>query len=336
MRLLVLGGTGFIGRAVVEAALSAGHEVTTFNRGVSDTDVMGVQVIRGDRGDAESIAALVRSGPWSVVIDCSGYVPRNVLAVTRALEPVAGHLVFMSSVSAYAGWPVAPLDEASPLLEAPADAGPDFGTDTEDGPTRYGYQKAGCEAAVHEVFGPSRSTVLRPGVVLGPREYVGRLVWWLNRVATGKRVIAPAPAERHIQPIDVRDLADFTLRCSELHLSRAFTIAGPVRQTTFKDLIDACRSVTGSSAEVSWVPPDILTRLGVRQWSELPLWRTADGVWKLDSTRAFDAGLSSRPIAGTAAATWSWMQLGGLVDGRERASEIGLSPAHEQALLAVI
>ena len=157
MRLLVLGGTQFVGHAIVSAALGLGWEVTTFNRGMSGADVAGVRVLRGDRALAADLARLSAAGPWDAVIDSSGYVPREVLAASECLEPVAARYVFMSTVSVYRGWPVEPLSEASEVLYCPPDAGPDYGEDVEDGPTRYGYQKSGCELAV--------TSTIRPGAL---------------------------------------------------------------------------------------------------------------------------------------------------------------------------
>ncbi|WP_327029382.1 NAD-dependent epimerase/dehydratase family protein [Micromonospora sp. NBC_01740] len=167
MRLLVLGGTWFVGHALVTAAIDAGWKVTTFNRGTSAPFLEAVQPLRGDRTHPEDIAALSAAGPWDAVLDTSGYVPRNTLDVARALAPVAGRYVFMSTVSVYRDWPLKPLSERSEVLYCPPDAGPDYGTDTEDGPTQYGYQKSGCEAAAAAAFGADRTTILRPGVVLG-------------------------------------------------------------------------------------------------------------------------------------------------------------------------
>jgi nucleoside-diphosphate-sugar epimerase len=247
MRLLVLGGTRFVGRAVVVTALGHGWEVATFNRGLSAADVPGVRALRGDRTKAADLAGLADAGPWDAVIDTSGYVPREVLAACQRLEPVATHYVFMSTVSVYPGWPAKPLTEASEVLYCPPDAGPDYGEETEDGPTQYGYQKSGCELAVTAMFGPARSTVMRPGVVLGPREYVGRLPWWLNRVAAGGRVLAPGSPDRSIQPVDVGDLAEFAVRSEGHGIGGAYNVTAPVGRETFGRMVDTCSRVTGSA-----------------------------------------------------------------------------------------
>ncbi|MFG1901519.1 NAD-dependent epimerase/dehydratase family protein [Micromonospora carbonacea] len=334
MRLLVLGGTWFVGHAVVTAALNAGWDVTTFNRGTSGPDVDSVRAVRGDRAQPADIDALAAYGPWDAVVDTSGYVPRNTLDVARALAPVAGRYVFMSTVSVYLDWPVKPLSEESEVLYCPPDAGPDYGTDTEDGPTQYGYQKSGCEAAALAAFGPDRTTVLRPGVVLGPREYVGRLPWWLRRVAAGGTVLAPGSPDRSIQPVDVRDLAAFALRTAAEGISGAFNVCAPIGGATFGELLAACADATGAAPRFEWVPDDVLLDQGVRQWSELPLWRTFEGVWRVDPSRAHRAGLLCRPLAETVADTWRWLVETGEVNAHDRATEIGLSRDKEARVLA--
>jgi nucleoside-diphosphate-sugar epimerase len=334
MKLLVLGGTGFLGRAMVEASLARGCDVTTFNRGRTGDDVAGVESLRADRYDLEALTSAFGAGQWDAAIDCSGYVPNNVLAVSSLLSDRVEKYVFVSSVSAYAGWPAVPLDEDSPLLVCPPDAGPDFGSDTEDGPTRYGFQKAGCEAAVRHSFGEQRSTVLRPGVVLGPREYVGRLIWWLKRLAAGGLVVAPGSPYRTIQPIDVRDVASFAVACADEVPASDYNVTAPVDGETFGGLMSACIAATRSSAQLAWLSDDLLLAEGVRQWSEMPLWRTSQGVWQVDPTRALAAGLDTRPLAHTVRDTWLWMQSGAVLDRHERFAEIGLSPEKEAALLA--
>ncbi|MCM0676461.1 NAD-dependent epimerase/dehydratase family protein [Micromonospora phytophila] len=334
MRLLVLGGTWFVGHAIVTAAIDAGWEVTTFNRGTSNPFLEAVRTIRGDRTRPEDLAGLATAGPWDAVVDTSGYVPSNTLDVARTLAPVAGRYVFMSTVSVYRDWPVKPLNERSEVLYCPPAAGPNYGTDTEDGPTRYGYQKAGCEAAAVTAFGADRTTILRPGVVLGPREYVGRLPWWLHRVVTAGEVLAPGAPDRTIQPVDVRDLATFTLHTITEQSSGAFNVCAPEGSASFGGLLADCAHSTRSDASFTWVADDFLLGQGVRQWSELPLWRTFDGVWRVDTAAAQAAGLRTRPLALTVRDTWRWLVGSGEFSSHDRAAEVGISREKEAQVLA--
>ncbi|MET8525822.1 NAD-dependent epimerase/dehydratase family protein [Micromonospora sp. NPDC005172] len=334
MRLLVLGGTWFVGHAVVTTAISAGWEVTTFNRGTSDPFLEAVRHVRGDRTRHADVVALATAGPWDAVVDTSGYVPRNVLDVARALAPVTHRYVFVSTLSVYRDWPVKPLSEQSEVLYCPPDAGPDYGTDTEDGPTRYGYQKAGCETAALAAFGADRATILRAGVVLGPREYVGRLPWWLGRVAAGGEVLAPGSPNRTVQPIDVRDLAAFALRSITDDLVGAFNVCAPVGGATFGGLLADCAHSTRADAFFTWVLDDFLLAQGVRQWSELPLWRTFDGVWNVDTTAAQAGGLRTRQLELTIRDTWRWLVESGSVSNHDRAAGIGISLEKEAQVLA--
>jgi 2'-hydroxyisoflavone reductase len=332
-RVLVLGGSWFLGRTVVDDALSRGWDVTTFRRGVSGEDAPGVEAIRGDRTNSEDLLRLAQSGPWDAVIDTSGFVPKETLVVARVLEPVTGRYVFVSTVSAYQGWPIEPLSEVSAILDCPSDAGADFGYDGDPGPSIYGFTKAGCERAVTETFGADRAALLRPGVILGPREYVGRLPWWLHRAERGGRVLAPGRADRSIQPIDVRDVAAFALH----------TVTGPTGtfnltatgDETMGDFLEACRDVVGSDARFEWVEDEAwLLSQGVSQWTELPLWRTYAGAWAVDSTRARAAGLTVRPLRETVADTWSWLHSGEAAVANERAADQGIEPENEAAILA--
>jgi nucleoside-diphosphate-sugar epimerase len=333
VRMLILGGTRFLGYAVLEAAIRAGWDATSFSRGLSGPPPAGARVVQGDRMNKRDLAQLADDGPWDAVVDTSGFVPRDVLMACEYLRPAATQYVFVSSVSVYRGWPRDPLSESSEVLYCPPDAGPDYGEDVEDGPTKYGYQKSGCELAVTSSFGPENCTILRPGVVLGPREYVGRLPWWLGRVARGGRVLAPGDPSRSIQPLDVRDLADFALLAIKQSVTGTYNIAAPQNQETFGELLHACADVTGSEPEFIWVPDGKLLAAGVRQWSELPLWRTYPGVWQVDSTAAQRQGLSCRSLANTVADTWGWMQSSGIEFDGERAQEIGISADLEERIL---
>ncbi len=337
MRLLILGGTWFLGRALGELALSAGWSVTTFNRGVSAADLPGVQVVHGDRERPEDLKRLAEHGPWEAVIDTIGYVPSQVLTAATALAPVVGRYVYVSSVNVYTGWPDEPLDDESPLFDCPPDADATFGADLGYA-GQYGALKAGCENAVVQAVGQERAVVLRPGVILGPNEYVGRLTWWLTRAARGGQLLAPGPAERPIQPVDVRDVAAFALACVEdgkVHGS--FNVTAPIGHATFAELVDTCVAVTGADTVPVWADPDWLVGRGVQQWTELPLWRTHRGVWTVDSSRAAAAGLACRPLRDTVSQTWAWMNGGGSPITGEgeagRAADHGISAAQERELL---
>lgn len=333
-RILILGGTWFLGRALAAAAVAAGHEVTVFNRGKSGSTPNGATAVRGDRESAEDLERLAVSGPWDVVIDPSGQVPATVLASARALSE-AGRYVFVSSVSAYEGLPIDPLSETSPLLECPPDAGADFGyTDPRGYPTQYGFLKSGCERAVTETYGAQRTLVLRPGVILGPWEYVGRLPWWLGRIARGGRVLAPGNPEQNIQPVDVRDVAEFAIRAAASGMHGAFNITAPANAITFGSFLDACRRAAGSAAEFVWVDDDFLISQQVRQWTEIPLWRTFPGTWRVSGAMAQQAGLTCRPVEQTAEDTWSWLTAGARAINSDRAAELGIGEEKEAAILA--
>lgn len=330
MRILVLGGSWFLGRAFVESALAGGHQVTTFNRGRTGVDVVGAELVRGDRTVPEDVTALATHGPWDAVVDTSGMVPRTVLDTARALEDHVGRYAYVSTVNVYKGWPDEPLSEDSPVRPCAPDAldeGDDSGAD------RYGRLKAGCERAALEVF-DNRGLVVRPGVILGPYEYVGRLEWWLRRMERGGRVLAPGDPGRHIQPVDVRDVAAFMLAGLTEGLNGVFNVTAPQGHATYGDLVTSCREVTGSDAEPVWVDDDFLTEHGVGMWTELPLWRTHRGVWRVDSQRAREAGLRCRPLSETVRDTWAWLGSGESPVASARKADIGLDAVKEHTLLA--
>lgn len=331
-RLLVLGGSWFLGRAVAEAAVSDEWDVTIFRRGhaASGPDPARVRTVRGDYADPRDLARLADHGPFDAVVDNLAFTPRNALAVARALEPVTGRYVLMSSVSVYRDWPVEPLTENSEPLPCASDAGPEPGYDGDPGPSTYGFGKAGCERAVVETFGAPRSVILRPGVILGPGEYVGRTAWWLSRCRRGGKIVAPHSPGQPIQPVDVRDVAAFALDAP----AGVFNVTAP-GSDTMKDFIEACRrnAPAPDGTEVHWVHPELLIAHGVRQWTELPLWRTYAGAWAVDSARARAAGLTTRPIADTVADTASWLSGGGHAVESDRAAELGIDPAREAAIV---
>lgn len=235
-------------------------------------------------------------------------------------------------MSVYEGWPHQALTDDSPLLNCPPDADETYGYSGEDGsPTIYGFQKAGGERAVTEVFGDS-AVFLRPGVILGPGEYVGRLPWWLERSKRGGRILAPAPAKQRIQPVDVRDVAQFALDQAASTTNGGYNITHP-DGTTFEEFLSECLLATDSTGVPVWVEPSVLKEHGVAQWTELPLWRTHAGVWAVDSSRAVAAGLNCRSIAVTIRDTLRWWAADGRPVDHPRWAEHGLRPDKEAKIL---
>jgi 2'-hydroxyisoflavone reductase len=316
MRLLVLGGTEFVGRHVVEAALARGHEVTLFNRGRTRPELFPeVEKLRGDRdGDLGALAG--RS--WDAVVDTSGYVPRVVRATLDALDG-RGHYTFVSTIAAYADRS-RPLAEDAPLAR--------LEEDTEDRHEAYGPLKALCEAAVLERF--SDALVVRPGLIVGPWDPTGRFTYWPARLGAGGRVLAPAPPERSVQVIDARDLAGWIVDSAERGLGGTFNAVSP--PFPFAELLETCRRVAGSDAELVWVDPDFLLANGVEQWMEVPLWLHDEAFSHMLTApvdRALAAGLRIRALEQTVRDTLEWVRAGLAPD----VPEAGLDPAKEQRVL---
>lgn len=330
MRLLVLGGSWFLGVQLVSDALAAGWEVTTFRRGRTGSDVPGTHTIRGDRTNADDLARLADAGPWDAVVDTSGYVPANVGQVARALAPAAVRYIFLSTVSVYRDWPARSVTEDSDLRECSPDRDSDDGSPGDPGPALYGAFKAGAERAIVDAFGAERAVLLRPGVITGPREYVGRLPWWLRRVERGGRVLAPGKPAATIQPVDVRDVSAFAVRALS-GLAGEFNITGP--DTTFADFLQACRDVTGSDAVFEWITDEPWLAEHVQPWVEVPLWHVRPGAWSVDTSRAREAGLRPRKLAATVADVWEWMRSGKPPVDHPRSGLVGVPADKEAAML---
>jgi nucleoside-diphosphate-sugar epimerase len=316
MRMLVLGGTQFLGRHVVDAALEHGHEVTLFNRGQTRPELFAtVEKLRGDRdGNLDAL----RGRSFDAVVDTSGYVPRIVRETLAALDDV-GHYTFVSSISVYASLGTPP-NEQSPVAQ--------LAEPTEDWREAYGELKALCEEAVLERF--PDAFVPRPGLISGPWDPTGRFTYWPRRIADGGRVLAPAPADAAAQLIDVRDLADWIVRAAEDGTSGTFNAVD--RPTTRELMFETCRRVAGSDAEFVWVDGDFLAEHEVGEWMELPLWLQSPeyaGMLAVDPAAAFAAGLAPRPLAETVQATLDWAQSGDAPDQ----APAGLAPEKEEQVL---
>ncbi|GAA4933052.1 SDR family oxidoreductase [Nonomuraea thailandensis] len=321
----MLGGTGFVGRVVLDEALAMGWEVTAFNRG-SHEPPAGVTALRGDRTAPGGLAALER-GEWDVVIDTWSWAPSAVRDSAALLAGRAGSYVYVSSRSLYAEPVPFGADESAPLVAASADDG--------DGP--YARNKAGGELGAVAAFG-DRALLARAGLIIGPQENVGRLPWWLNRIARGGPVVAPAPADRGLQYIDVRDLAVWCLEAGARGVGGAFNVVCPPGATTMGELLETCVKVTGSDAELRWIEEERLLAAGVEPWTGLPFWLVGDDYDFMhggDVGKAVAAGLRFRPVAETVADTWAWLRgLGGQAPQRADRPLKGLDPALEARILA--
>jgi 2'-hydroxyisoflavone reductase len=301
MRILVLGGTVFLGRDIVGCALQRGHDVTLFNRGQSNPGLFpGVETIRGDR---ERDLDRLTGRSWEAVIDTSGYLPRIVSASARALSGAAPHYTFISTISVYERLPDPGADEHTPVEALPPGA-------SEDVLAHYGPLKALCEEEVRGAYG-DRSLVIRPGLIVGPWDPTDRFTYWAVRVSEGGEVLAPGSPHRQVQLIDARDLAAWTLELVERGARGTFNATGPTARLTMSGLLEACVRASGSDARLTWVGEDFLLERAVAPWSEMPLWlpesnANARGMLGVSIERALSEGLSFRPLEETAADTLAW------------------------------
>jgi nucleoside-diphosphate-sugar epimerase len=333
MRLLVLGGTHHVGRAVVEAAVARGDEVTTLNRGISGRQPPGARALHADRTDPASLRGALgspepggREEPsWDAVIDTWSGAPRVVAEAAALLAGRAGHYGYVSTMSVYQ-WPIpAGADESTPVVDG--DPSSEEGED-------YSAAKRGGELAAVAAFG-DRALLARAGLILGPYENVGRMPWWLRRMDAGGDVLAPGPQDQPLQYIDGRDLAAWMLSAADRGLGGAYNATSRRGHATMSTLLEAARDVTGSRARLVWVPPEKIEAAGIQPWTELPVWLPPTeeyaGMHGSDVSAVHAAGLTCRPVAETIADTWRWLQDEGCPQP-QRAH--GLSPDAERRVLA--
>ncbi|MBV9210892.1 MAG: NAD-dependent epimerase/dehydratase family protein [Acidobacteria bacterium] len=314
MKLLILGGTVFLGRHLVEAALARGHEVTIFNRGVHDAGLFAeVERLRGDR--REDLSAL-EGRSFDAVIDTSGYVPGAVRASARLLSENASHYTFISSQSVYENYDAPGLDEThevqqltdEQVREAEA-IKPEGNVFAVNYGAMYGGLKALCERAVEEEM-PGRTLSIRAGLIVGPDDYSDRYTYWVRRVAEGGETLAPGEPSRPVQFVDVRDLSEWLVRMSEERVTGVFNATGPDYKLSMGEMLEACRVAAESDAVFAWVGEEFLKEAEVKGWSEMPLWLPAEdkveNFFSVNCRKAIDAGLTFRSPVETARATLEW------------------------------
>ena len=333
LRILVLGGTRFLGPHVAEYARSRGHTLTFFNRGRTNPGVLpDVERIQGDRnGELGGLAG--RS--WDAVIDNSGYVPRHVRLSAELLRPKVPHYLFVSSVSVYASF-AKPNDEDSPVGRLA-----DETVEKVDGET-FGPLKALCEQAVLATYGPSGTTVIRPGLIVGPDDNTDRFTWWPARAARGGELAAPGSPADPVQVIDVRDLAAFVVHAVERRTTGTFNVLSPPGRWTIGDVVAESVAAAVRIADpkpppqATWIPAEFLAQQGVAPWSDMPVWVPSVGdeaaFAHTSAARALRAGLSLRPLGDTVADTLRWHL--GRPAAAQQALKAGLPPEREAALLA--
>ena len=324
MKLLVLGGTKFLGRAVVDAARARGHELTLFNRGRQDPGAyLDLEQVRGDRtrGDAGDGFGPLRGRRFDAVIDTAAYLPRDVASATAFFAPSTDAYLLVSSISVHASHAAAGANESAPVGRLTAEQEAEVAALSIDEPIPaaklgpfYGPLKARCEAEAERGL-PGRALIVRPGLVVGPYDNTDRFTYWPARLLRGGTVLAPGRPERGVQFIDVQDLAAWMVRALEARDTGIYLATGPAAPLTFGDMLDACACVAtrrgAPAASLRWLDDATLLAHEVGPWMELPLWIPESdaemaGLMQSDAAKARAAGLTCRPLEETIEATIGW------------------------------
>ncbi|MEZ4668266.1 MAG: NAD-dependent epimerase/dehydratase family protein [Anaerolineae bacterium] len=324
MKLLILGGTKFLGRHLTEAALTAGHEVTLFNRGQTNTGLFpDVEQLHGDRDTAEGLAVLA-GRRWDAVVDTSGYIPRHVRDSATVLKDAVEHYTFISTISVYANDIALNADESA-ALQTLADPTVEVVTGES-----YGGLKVLCEQAAEQVM-PGRVLHVRSGLIVGPHDHTDRFTYWPVRVSQGGEMLTPGSPAAATQFVDARDQAAWIIRMAEAHTAGIFNLTGPSTPCTLGDVLATSQTVSGSSATFTWVSEEFLAAQQVAPWADIPCWLpdADNNMQKLSINKALEKGFTTRPLAETIADTLAWFTA--RPDPQLRA---GISRQREAELLA--
>ncbi len=331
-KLLILGGTAFLGPQIVASAKARGHTLTLFNRGKTNPQLFpDIEKLRGDRDPIKDEGLKALEGrKWDAVIDTSGYVPRIVKASAALLAANVERYIFISTVSAYADSATPDADETAPLATIADPADEDYRK-----PLNYGPLKALCEQAAEAAM-PGRIAIVRPGLIVGPGDFSDRFTYWPVRVQRGGEVLAPGKPTDPIQLIDARDLGEWLVRVGENGTTGVFNALGPDKTLTIGDLLASCKRVTGSDATFTWAGAAFLEENEVSAWGDMPVWVPSEGDSKgfgrRSNAKAIKAGLTFRPIDDTVKATLDWFK----AQPPERQSKLraGVKPEREAEVLA--
>jgi 2'-hydroxyisoflavone reductase len=327
VKILFIGGTGFIGPHMVRAAQAKGHTPTLFNRGRTNPGLFpDVEKLVGDRDGGLDV---LKGRSWDAVIDTSGYVPRVVRASAQLLRNAAKQYLFISTGDVYRDFSVEHLDEDAPKATLPDPKSEDTGK-------YYGPLKVLCEQEVREAF-PDRHTIVRPGWIVGPGDNLNLFTYWPVRIDRGGEVLAPGDRTDPVQIIDARDMAEWIVRLLDRGTTGSFNAFGPASRLSIAEMLYGIRAVTTTAVRFTWVDTSFLLDQKIRPWSDIPIWYPPIGDHKgnglISPRRAIAAGLSYRPLADTARDTLAWFKSLGLP--WERAPRHpGLTLARETELLA--
>lgn len=324
MKLLVIGGTRFLGRAIVNYALGAGHEVTLFNRGQSNPNLFEgtVETLVGDRDGGLGV---LDGRSFTAVIDTCGYIPRLVRDSATKLKDAIEHYTFISTLSVYSDNGTPGQDENSTLGTIEDETVEEITGET------YGPLKVLCEQAISEVMGATNALHVRAGLIVGPHDLSDRFTYWPARVARGGEVLAPDKPDHPVQFIDVRDLAAWTVKATEARLHGPYNATSPAGHFSMGQVLQTCRDVSGSNAAFTWVSDEFLQENGVGAYVELPLWVPAEyaGFDTFNTDKAAAAGLVIRPLPETVHDTLTWQA----TRPADYAWRGGLTPEREAELL---
>ena len=314
---MILGGTKFLGRAVVAAALARGHDLTLFTRGETNPGLWD-QVPEKLRGDRDGKLDALRGREWDAVVDTSGQIPRVVAQSVDLLRDAVPHYTFVSSLSVYADFSTGPSETSPVRTKEPPDE-----TDMEF----YGERKAACERVVTEAYGDA-ALIVRPGLIVGPHDPTGRFTYWAHRIARGGDVLSPEPRDGRVELIDVRDLGGWMVRLVEQRATGVYNATGPERRMSMAELLEAARATVNPEANLAWVDAEFLRERDVGEWMELPLWLVDPewtGMLDADVSKAVAAGLTFRPLEETIRGTLAEAAL---------TDDAGMNPEREAELLA--
>ena len=327
LRILILGGTGFIGPYQVKYAVERGHKITLFNRGKTNADLFpDIPRLIGDRNLPDGHKAL-STGEWDVVIDNPTANPKWVRDAGKALKGRTKHYIFVSTISVFSD-SSKPVDENGPL-NTPSDIEATFD------PSKYGSNKVRSEQEATTQFG-NNVTIVRPGLIVGPGDLSDRFSYWPVRIDRGGEILAPGTPDDPTQYVDAQDLSSWIIRLAENRTMGTFNATGPKTPTTMAEMLYGIKAVTTSDAKFTWVPADFLAEKAVRPWSEMPVWMPAQGrtagFMRVNCQKAYAAGLTFRPLADTAKDTLVWYH--GRPAAEQEKARAGIAPEKEAAVLA--